>query len=916
MSNAYNILLCRYSILIALMCSVPSLAVIAWSQDQPDPRKWNVDPRMSKVTATGELPELPQAIPNFENPNRSHRVFNTPQGTYTVAPNFRVYPSTYSQSEVPITRHPTNPNIMYGSSNSVRFTPSLFINEGMYLTTNGGTTWFGADTTAAAPHTNHGGDPAPAIDANGRLYQSYLGFSVSGMYTSYSTNMGATWANSITLESGSQDKNHTFVDNTPGSPYFGRVYVTWSRFTAALPPAVVSYSTNSGVNWTAGAIIISPAASHFHQGVNGAVGPNGIAYICWQNPTASNPFTGDYIGFAKSTDGGVTWTAINNVYDCNGMRGTLPTKANIRVNDFPSMGIDMTNGARAGWIYIVTAEKNLTPAGTDPDIVLHRSTDGGTSWSAGIRVNQDAANNGKIQYMPWLRVDEGGGVNVIYYDDRNTSSDSAEVMVSRSVDGGTTWTDIVVSDHRFKPAPIAGLAGGYQGDYIGITSGNGKLWPYWCDKSSGIYQAWITSVTLPTTISTFPYTEDFEGSSANDNPTTGGWGWTTGLYGGSVNEWVKGTPAKTQITGAHGGTNAYVTKLTGDYSNNQKSYLESPIMNFGSLVGAPTLSFWHNFSMEAGNWDAGVVEYSTDGGTVWRRVDSTLGTGGTFNTSNSIGWYNSSSNSGSSETLINPPKFALKSTAYTGNSSGWIQSLTSLVGLAGLSDVRLRWKFGTDVSNTTGGPYDGWAIDDVSITTIPLPIQLGYLNAVVNLNGKVHVKWGTISEINNYGFEIQKTENLPDFVTIPNSFVAGHGTTNAPQHYSFVDNTTQSGVWFYRLKQIDLDGSIHLTDPIQVSILTAVEGEAAPRELSLSQNYPNPFNPSTQIKFSVEATGHAQLDVFNILGQKVATLYNDIAETGVYHTVSLDGTSLSSGIYFYQLESGKKIQLKKLMLLK
>ena len=106
--------------------------------------------------------------------------------------------------------------------------------------------------------------------------------------------------------------------------------------------------------------------------------------------------------------------------------------------------------------------------------------------------------------MPCLRVDEAGGVNIVYYDDRNTSSDSAEVYVSRSTDGGTTWTDILVSDHRFKPKPISGLASGYQGDYIGITSGNNKLWPYWCSDASGIYQAWTASVDLGT-----PSTHDY-----------------------------------------------------------------------------------------------------------------------------------------------------------------------------------------------------------------------------------------------------------------------------------------------------------------------------------------------------------------------------------------------------------------------
>ncbi len=464
------------------------------AQDQPDPRRWSIDPRMTNLYPVTEPAVTPQAIPNFENPNKRDHVYYTPKGTFTVAPNFRVHPSTIIwQSEVPITRHPTNPNIMFASSNAVRFSPTT-IGEGMYLTSDGGVTWFGSDTTAAAPITGHSGDPAPAIGPDGTLYQSYI--ISGGMGASYSTNMGQTWANTVTLATGSQDKNHTFVDNTPGSPYFGRAYVTWSLFSTSPPPAVVSYSTNGGAIWTAPINVLPVASGHYHQGVNGAVGPNGVAYIAWQNPVSGTPFTGDFMGFAKSTDGGATWTGNNNVYDCNGIRGTITQKAGIRTNDFPSMAIDMTNGSRRGWIYIVAAETNLPPAGTDRDIVMHKSTDGGTTWSPGIRVNQDPLNNGKIQYMPWMCVDENGGVNVIYYDDRNTASDSAEVYVSRSVDGGNTFTDILVSDHRFKPAPIPGLAGGYQGDYIGITSGNAKLWPYWADNSSGIYQAWITSVAI------------------------------------------------------------------------------------------------------------------------------------------------------------------------------------------------------------------------------------------------------------------------------------------------------------------------------------------------------------------------------------------------------------------------------------
>ncbi|MBK8552095.1 MAG: exo-alpha-sialidase [Ignavibacteria bacterium] len=200
----------------------------------------------------------------------------------------------------------------------------------------------------------------------------------------------------------------------------------------------------------------------------------------------------------------------------NGIRGTFPTKSNIRVNGFTRIDVDRSGGPRNGWIYVVAAEKSLAPAGSDPDVILHKSTDGGTTWSAGIRVNQDALNNGKYQWFPAIRVDESGGVNIVYYDDRNTASNASSVFMSRSIDGGVTWTDTEVSDHTFVPAPISGLATGYQGDYIGITSGNNKIWPLWADNSTGIYQAWTTSVDLGPGIThtPLPNTEQLAGNYA------------------------------------------------------------------------------------------------------------------------------------------------------------------------------------------------------------------------------------------------------------------------------------------------------------------------------------------------------------------------------------------------------------------
>lgn len=202
------------------------------------------------------------------------------------------------------------------------------------------------------------------------------------------------------------------------------------------------------------------------------------------------------------------------------------------------------------------------------------------------------------------------------------------------------------------------------------------------------------------------------------------------------------------------------------------------------------------------------------------------------------------------------------------------------------------------------------------ITNGALPVQLASFTGTRVSATSVRLNWRTISEINNYGFYAQRrTNGLLDWWIVENSFVAGHGTTNEPHDYSFTDNSAPHGNLQYRLKQVDLDGTIHFTEPISVSSPTSVK-EIAPKEFSLKQNYPNPFNPSTTIKFSVEQTGRATLEVFNLLGQKVATLFDDVVEAGYYQTVNFSGSELSSGMYLYRLQSEKKSELKRFVLVK
>jgi hypothetical protein len=199
----------------------------------------------------------------------------------------------------------------------------------------------------------------------------------------------------------------------------------------------------------------------------------------------------------------------------------------------------------------------------------------------------------------------------------------------------------------------------------------------------------------------------------------------------------------------------------------------------------------------------------------------------------------------------------------------------------------------------------------------PLPVQLSNFVASAAAAGRADLSWTTVSEQNNYGFEVQKSSNRSSgFQTISGSFIPGNGTTNVRHDYSYVDKTYLPGSTYYRLKQIDKDATVHYTESIQPSGVNGVnEKKPLPTEFALSQNYPNPFNPSTVIEFALPRDSRVKLEVFNILGQQVMTLVDEMRPAG-YHSVLVDGKALSSGMYLYRLSTGTQAFMRKFLLLK
>jgi uncharacterized protein (TIGR03790 family) len=202
-----------------------------------------------------------------------------------------------------------------------------------------------------------------------------------------------------------------------------------------------------------------------------------------------------------------------------------------------------------------------------------------------------------------------------------------------------------------------------------------------------------------------------------------------------------------------------------------------------------------------------------------------------------------------------------------------------------------------------------------------LPIQLSYLNAMPNTaNAFVDIRWGTISETNNFGFYVQwRSSSQSDFMDLPGSFIPGHGTTLVPQHYSWQHTGVPWGTFYYRLRQVDYDGSQHFTEAVEVSMtgLSTAGETPTPGRFMLEQNFPNPFNPSTTIRYSTVSSERVVLTIHSEIGQHVATLVDEAQASGEHTaTFSPQEHGLASGVYYYKLSAGNQSQVRKMVFVK
>ncbi len=188
-----------------------------------------------------------------------------------------------------------------------------------------------------------------------------------------------------------------------------------------------------------------------------------------------------------------------------------------------------------------------------------------------------------------------------------------------------------------------------------------------------------------------------------------------------------------------------------------------------------------------------------------------------------------------------------------------------------------------------------------------VPVELVSFTAAYN-SGAVDLRWQTATELNNHGFEIQRSFGNNSWTTI--GFIKGEGTSSLPVTYSYTDHpeTNSGSKVTYRLKQLDLDGSFKYSGEVEVVT-------QQPYSFALEQNYPNPFNPTTTIEFTIPSEREVSLVLYNSMGEEIKVLLNNILREGK-HTLQFDGSELSSGMYLLMLKSGSESVSRKLMLMK
>ncbi len=380
--------------------------------------------------------------------------------------------------EVSIAINPLNPDNIIAGSN-LRY---------YYYSFDGGRTWVQEELPSGT-----WGDPCVIFDKTGRAYIANLRYGWDAILLRYSDDGGKTWSAGTKLygpssgdaragslfNSSLQDKEWLIADMSDG-PFGGNIYASWTDFTKygsedSKDSSVIVFarSTNRGESFEPFVRVSDKGGDAIDsdntvEGAVPAVGPEGEVYLCWAGPEG--------LYFDRSFDGGATWGTDRVISDMPG-GWDIEVSGISRSNGLPVTIADVSNTATRGTVYINWVDQR----NGDTDVFILASTDKGASWRGPVRVNNDELRNGKAQFFTWATIDQvTGELLIVFYDRRSYETDSTDVYLARSVDGGRTFSNERISEAAFYPSPMV-----FFGDYNGISAHDGRVRPIWTQLDQG-----------------------------------------------------------------------------------------------------------------------------------------------------------------------------------------------------------------------------------------------------------------------------------------------------------------------------------------------------------------------------------------------------------------------------------------------
>ena len=718
--------------------------------------------------------------------------------------------------------------------------------DGIYKTINSGSSWTQKDVNRWIDMEFKPGDP-------NIVYGSSYGYNPG--YLAKSTNIGDNW----TFLSIGANGYRSELAVTPNNPSV--VYLLACNNSGGLLGVYKSSNSGSSISQV-NTNTSQNMLGYYSDGTGGTTGQGTYDLCIAASPTDANTVFIGGINTWKSINGGVAWT-INNMWTSSGA--------------YNFVGAPVAHADKH-----VLAFQNGTTLFEGNDGGIYKTVNGGSSWTDltnGIVISQiyrigvsqtDAdvvltglQDNGSKKYTgglnTWFDATDGDGMECIIDFNNATSYMYATYVrgtIYRNVNGFTTTSRTTIS---------ANIPGG---------------------QPTG---AWVTPYIMDPTDATILYA----GYDRVWKTVNRGDSWTSASQVLSSSDKLRSlaiAPSNTNVLYAADQFNMWKTADGG--ATNWTSItlpVTSDNLTYITVKDTDPNTLWITF----GGYTNGKKVYeSTDGGTSWTAIYTGLPNLPVM-------------------CIVYNKRATDRNVLFVGTDVGvYVKDGTDVwtsysTGLPNVVVTELEIYYGGSPDKLRAGTF-GRGLWETDIETA-LPVVLSSFKSTV-IGRNVKMDWVTASEQNNYGFDIERKIITGNFIKI--GFIQGKGTVTTPSNYFFVDRNLQTGIYQYRLKQIDYNGNIkyhNLSGQVEIGI---------PAEFSLSQNYPNPFNPRTRISFAIPYESKVNLIIFDITGREVIRLINNEIKKEGYYEAELDGSKLASGIYFYRITAGDFSETKMMTFIK